>query len=111
MFTDKPYATFFQAYIEAALWADAPEGSEINFNDLPLDVKEDMWNDCVVFYDNYSHMWSDDSQAGHDFWLTRQHHGAGFWDRDESVYGEFATILTEKSQAFGEAYYDFMLED
>lgn len=25
--------------------------------------------------------WSDDERAGHDFWLTRAGHGAGFWDR------------------------------
>lgn len=24
----------------------------------------------------------DDTQAGRDFWLTRQGHGAGFWDRE-----------------------------
>ena len=39
-------------------------------------------------------------QAGHDFWLTRNHHGCGFWD------GEWeepqATELTEASKKFGE---------
>lgn len=25
--------------------------------------------------------WSNIAQHGHDLWLTRNHHGAGFWDR------------------------------
>jgi len=41
-----------------------------------------------------------ENRAGHDFWLTRNHHGAGFWDGD---YQEpEATILTNASHAFGE---------
>jgi hypothetical protein len=27
------------------------------------------------------------TQAGHDFWLTRQGHGTGFWDREDHVAG------------------------
>lgn len=40
------------------------------------------------------------AMAGHDFWLTRNGHGAGFWDGDwpESC----ADALTEASKAFGE---------
>ena len=26
-------------------------------------------------------------QCGHDLWLTRQGHGAGFWDRDDDTFG------------------------
>lgn len=29
----------------------------------------------------------DAEQVGHDFWLTRNRHGAGFWDRDANTYG------------------------
>jgi len=39
------------------------------------------------------------SQHGHDFWLTRNHHGAGFWDRG---YGEVGTRLTALAHLFGE---------
>jgi hypothetical protein len=28
-----------------------------------------------------------EKQAGHDFWLTRNRHGAGFWDRGLGVIG------------------------
>ncbi len=39
------------------------------------------------------------SQIGHDFWLTRNHHGAGFWDRN---LGELGDKLTEISKQFTE---------
>jgi hypothetical protein len=37
--------------------------------------------------------------AGHDFWLTRNHHGAGFWDR-----GDHPCLdrLTDAAHRFGE---------
>ena len=37
--------------------------------------------------------------AGHDFWLTRNGHGAGFWDRG---LGEAGKKLTDAAHAFGE---------
>lgn len=39
--------------------------------------------------------------AGHDFWLTRNHHGAGFWDRCLGAIGDALTAAAEKT---GEAY-------
>ena len=39
--------------------------------------------------------------APHDFWLTRNGHGAGFWDKEEK-YGEAeAVILTEICEEIG----------
>ena len=38
--------------------------------------------------------------AGHDFWLTRCGHGAGFWDGDRPEPA--ATVLTKASKAYGE---------
>lgn len=43
---------------------------------------------------------SGDFNVAHDFWLTRNHHGAGFWDGD---YPEpIATQLTNLAHGFGE---------
>ena len=36
---------------------------------------------------------------GHDFWLTRNRHGAGFWDRG---LGELGERLTEACRPYGE---------
>lgn len=41
------------------------------------------------------------SYAGHDFWLTRNEHGTGFWDRDT---GDVGDRLSEAAHAFGEVY-------
>ncbi len=42
----------------------------------------------------------DSRMAGHDFWLTRNRHGAGFWDGD---YPEpAASQLTKASHNYGE---------
>lgn len=38
--------------------------------------------------------------AGHDFWLTRNHHGAGFWDR--GLPNELGEKLTKAAHDFGE---------
>lgn len=47
------------------------------------------------------------SQAGHDLWLTRNGHGAGFWDRPE-LYGEdlanYLTSLCEHGNQFSEVW-------
>jgi hypothetical protein len=42
----------------------------------------------------------DDGQAAHDFWLTRNGHGAGFWDRG---LGEVGDELTANAKPFGES--------
>lgn len=41
------------------------------------------------------------AQLGHDFWLTRNNHGAGFWDRG---LGELGDKLTEIAQGFKECF-------
>jgi hypothetical protein len=38
---------------------------------------------------------------GFDFWLTRNRHGAGFWDRG---YGQVGDKLSEAAKSFGESY-------
>jgi hypothetical protein len=39
-----------------------------------------------------------DERAGHDFWLTRNRHGAGFWDEGLGTVGK---VLTDKAHAYG----------
>ena len=42
-------------------------------------------------------------QAGHDFWLSRNGHGSGFWDRDSSYYTDYVRDwLQSKAEQFGE---------
>lgn len=101
--------TFITSYFETALWS-----SNDNTNDqggLPLDDEkyyDTEWDnesgdklikDCTKFYEENNHLWDDDVQAGHDFWLTQNMHGAGFWDGD---YPEHGNTLTETSHKFKE---------
>lgn len=46
-------------------------------------------------------------QAAHDFYLTRQGHGSGFWDRDDETYGssEIRDSLNEIAKNFGETWF------
>lgn len=47
-------------------------------------------------------------QIGHDFWLTRNHHGAGFWDRGLGLVGD---TLTELAHSFGDTEFEADLSD
>jgi hypothetical protein len=39
----------------------------------------------------------DAGQIGHDFWLTRNRHGAGFWDRGLGERGQWLTDMARPS--------------
>lgn len=101
---------FTQQYIRTALWSTNDQSDE-NTGGEPLDknytsndIEEAtlaaMLRDCKVFKEeNAADIIVNASRAGHDFWLTRNGHGAGFWDGDwpENV-GE---RLTKAAEAFG----------
>lgn len=81
--------SFTRAYIECALWSSTDdEGDPLDSFDLDeIDpaTLAGMVQDCANFqaderYQEISTAWTTE-QAGHDFWLTRNGHGAGFWDR------------------------------
>lgn len=50
----------------------------------------------------------DATQAGRDFWFTRNGHGVGFWDRDALESEGLGAKLTAHAKTFGEvsAYWD-----
>ncbi len=81
---------FFDAYIECACFTD----------DLPFLTNselQDMKLDCIEFLAKAEHLLSglDLAQCGHDFWLTRNGHGTGFWDRgyEESLGSLFERVF------------------
>ncbi len=92
---------FLNAYIVAALWSSndeaTPEGGEpldANYgpNDLHAETLEKMKADCDRFQaENATDIAGSEERAGHDFWLTRNHHGCGFWDGDWPEAGERLT--------------------
>ena len=99
--------TFTRAYVECALWASHEDGTPLDDNYDPMDFHPDaiaaMVADCRKFQEeNAPDIMLDLGRAGHDFWLTRNGHGAGFWDGD--WHDSVATALTEASDAFGETW-------
>lgn len=106
--------TFTRSYLETALWSStwSDEPNEPNpatldsqgygINDFAPEALAQAILDCAAFQATHDDDLQryDDAHAGHDFWLTRNGHGAGFWDGD---YAEpEATRLTEAAHAFGE---------
>lgn len=109
--------SFTDAYITAALWSScdddgAPLDRDHGPEDLSPETKAQMEQDCERFYTRWSEFWdgemvyakpwSEDEQAGHDFWLTRQGHGAGFWDGD--WHKPVGDALTTACKNFPEVY-------
>src|SRR3984957_13940161 len=98
---------FTQAYIECALWSTMdddgrPMDDGRDYRDIAPDTLNLMIADCQAFQNDNAELLSemgDDSQNGHDFWLTRERHGVGFWDRG---MGEIGEKLTEKAHEYGE---------
>jgi hypothetical protein len=92
---------FTGAYIECALWSSDDESDEWREASLADVTRKQMQDDCKAFYianeKYFDHNYI--GQAGHDFWLTRCGHGAGFWDGDWKEPA--ATELTKASKAFG----------
>lgn len=113
------FDSFFRQYLETALWSSTDESDErggehfdknYSVSDIAPSSLKHLRKEAKRFYDEYGDKWTDDGQAGHDFWLTRNRHGAGFWDREEMYGGKAnAGFLTEASQKFGEE--DLHLDD
>ncbi len=102
---------FLSAYIECALWsstdnADDSGGEPLDKNYDASDLSEETLGafkrDCEAFLeangDDLDESTLAPEQAGHDFWLTRNGHGAGFWDRG---LGELGERLSKAAKVYG----------
>ncbi len=106
---------FTLQYLETALWSSIDEDGEpldrnFDFNDWSREAYFRAKADCEAFQqaadgliklENVANprLGSASELAGHDFWLTRCGHGAGFWDGDWSEPA--ATKLDELSKSAG----------
>lgn len=98
---------FFDAYVTAALWSSADESGreplDANYNIADFDKKslKKLRVEADAFAkENAEYILGKEEVAGHDFWLTQNHHGAGFWDGDWPK--EVGMILTDRSHVYGE---------
>lgn len=99
---------FTLAYIEALLWSSSgelqsPLGRDANINEISPKLMERIESDCRNFQlFNGEHFVGYEVQAGHDFALTRNGHGAGFWDPGRPWSKEVGKLLTDAAHAVGE---------
>jgi hypothetical protein len=111
--------TFTRAYLECMLWSSndesTPQGGEPldkNYSpeDLALETLEQVKKDCADFCEQAGEALTRmegypkeaAAQAGHDFWLSRNGHGSGFFDEDKLPAKEDRGFLQELSHKFGE---------
>jgi hypothetical protein len=97
------------SYLETMLWSSLDDdGSPLDGSKAIIDISDEVINsskkDIESFYEkaekeNIEVTKYTAEDIGHDFWLTRCGHGAGFWDGDyEEEDGE---ALTKISKEFG----------
>jgi len=98
--------SFTRAYLECALWASSdddgnPLDDSYGIDDLSPECVSQAIEDCTAFQTDNADLLADldDEQSGHDFWLTRNHHGAGFWDRGHPE--KISKPLTDASHVYG----------
>lgn len=104
---------YVRQYVATLLWStndeSTPAGGEpldknYDIQDLAPESLQKCIDDCERFRELAGDMideHSDRTQWAHDFWLTRNGHGAGFWDGDWPENGD---KLTELAEQFGEVW-------
>ena len=96
-----------EGYLECALWTGEFDDEYVDdIDSLSVDNSRD---DIEKFLDELEKKGllteltskMNLSTIGHEFWLTRNGHGSGFWDKD---LGELGDKVTEICIEFGEKY-------
>jgi len=96
----------FYAYLDALMWSESDPDNPVpledlfDIDDIPVQdrliLREEFENFC---FDNWEDLFDmDPEQAGHDFALTRNDHGTGFWDRGLGAQGD---RLSKACQPYG----------
>lgn len=101
---------FQRAFLETALWSSTDESDDsggepldknYSISDFAPETLASLLKDCDDFSEANAELLAragDDEQNGHDFWLTRNGHGAGFWGRG---YGAVGDKLSDACKPYG----------
>ena len=99
------------AYVSCALWSSTDEaGRPLDAVYGPDDISDEARDEMRADLADFLHLVEreglelselEPEQIGHDFWLTRNRHGAGFWDRG---LGELGEALTKWAHSYGDSY-------
>ena len=88
----------------------AAEREQFTLANMDARTVDAIRQQCDVFVEQNADILEElnvpDDMIGHDFYLTRNGHGVGFWDRG---YGELGNMLTDAAQEFGS--FDLYLGD
>ena len=104
-------------YAETLLWSEldddgSPLLDRFGIEDLPSDVHTQICNDCAAFFDENWQRLEDvmPDSAGHNFVLSRNGHGSGFFDTPYShadelqasakSYGAFGLYVGDDGQLY-----------
>ena len=95
--------TILLHYLIAVLWTE--ELDDLCVEDISEDSKVEAMKVVEKFLKEASPLLDDwtEEQIGHDLWLTRGGHGAGFWDRS-LPNGDELTKICEKFEFHGEVF-------
>jgi hypothetical protein len=94
----RPLDSFTHQYLETALWACGLD--TLLVSDVPQELRQEAIADCDGFRQLAAADLEglDEQQCAHDFYLTRERHGAGFWDRGLGAVGK---RLTDAAHSYG----------
>jgi len=112
--TDSDFRQFFIGFLTCALWSSCDNSTESGGEPFDANYSRDdiafssllsMARECRDFMHahekdlrRYCVRMSGMEAAGHDFWLTKNRHGSGFWDQG---LGELGRRLSENAKVYG----------
>lgn len=104
------FEAFFQGYLAAALWSSIDEeGNPLDDaygkDDIHPAAMAQMRKDCRDFMESNKDdlmmaYKNGEESAGIDFWLTRNGHGAGFWERGLGALGARLTKASKQDSCY-----------
>ncbi|ERP95728.1 hypothetical protein Q669_29610 [Labrenzia sp. C1B10] len=117
--------SFTQGYIQALFFTETEPGTDADshdpesqsslpgdcgFDDFAAETLDAIKRDCAEFQKRHAPLLAKayetrdtytEEQAGMDFWLNRNGHGAGFWDRGLGEIGDALSNACDWRGAFG----------
>ena len=108
---DRYTERLLSGYVDTALWAGSDEnGHSLERNHDARDIEADAWLELLEDIRSFAlevgeigggmvGTVASAERVGHDFYLTRNRHGAGFWDGDYP--DELGRRLTDAAHVYG----------
>lgn len=103
---DSSKREYLAAYFECALWSSTDDDGESldaahDLSDFNPSTLRKMAKTALRMREHFIRVIGErenplsEAQMGHDCWLTRNGHGAGFWDRGIGDLGKELTVAAE----------------